>query len=84
MALAQLTADLRKQLTCPICLGKLKKPKQLPCSRVHVFCRECLKRLLVRDGDHQEQAVIRCPLCRRVTPVEGVLPADHTNLLLEV
>ena len=75
---------LADQLTCPICLDNYTSPRVLPC--LHVFCENCLGRLVLRDA---ENLTATCPNCRRETrlPQEGVasLPsAFYINHLFEV
>ena len=73
------------QLNCPICLDTYTDPKQLQCN--HVYCQQCLVRLVVRD--QQGQLSLTCPNCRQVTPVpasgvRGLQPAFRVNQLLEI
>ena len=76
---------VEKQLNCSICLDTYIDPKILQC--FHVFCRQCLVPLGVRD--HQGQLSLTCPTCRQVTPipargVAGLQSAFHINNLLEI
>ena len=76
---------LEEQLNCSICLDTYTDPKLLQC--FHVYCRQCLVPLGVRD--QQGQLSLTCPACRQVTPipdrgVAGLKPAFHINHLLEV
>ena len=81
---------LEEQLCCSICLDTYTDPKLLQC--FHVYCRQCLVPLVVREqdvGDQQGQLTISCPTCRQVTPipdrgVAGLQPAFHINHLLEI
>ena len=73
------------QLDCSICLETYTDPKLLQC--LHVFCRKCLVKLVVRD--QQGQLILTCPICRHDTPVPangtaGLQPAFHINHLLEI
>ena len=73
------------QLDCSICLDTYTDPKLLQC--LHVFCRKCLVKLVVRD--QQGQLILTCPICRQDTPVPangtaGLQPAFHINHLLEI
>ena len=73
------------QLDCSICLGTYTDPKLLQC--LHVFCRKCLVKLVVRD--QQGQLILTCPICRHDTSVPangtaGLQPAFHINHLLEI
>ena len=75
---------LEDQLTCGICLDSYTEPKVLQC--FHVFCKECLERLVVRD--HQGLS-LQCPSCRRSTllpptSVSGLQTAFYLNNLFEV
>ena len=54
---------LEEQLTCAICLDAFKHPKLLQC--FHVFCKDCLQRLVLQD--QQGQLSLRCPTCRKST-----------------
>ena len=76
---------LKEHLNCPICLDAYTDPKQLQCN--HVYCRQCLVPLLVRD--QQGKLGLTCPACRQVTPipdrgVAGLQPAFNINRLLEI
>ena len=78
-------ARVEKQLNCSICLDTYTDPKILQC--FHVFCRQCLVPLGVRD--QQGQLSLTCPTCRQVTPipargVAGLQSAFHINNLLEI
>ena len=73
------------QLDCSICLETYTDPKLLQC--LHVFCRKCLVKLVVRD--QQGQLILTCPICRQDTPTPangtaGLHPAFHINHLLEI
>ena len=75
---------LDDQLTCAICLDTYNNPRLLPC--LHVFCENCLGRLVLRDAAN---LTATCPNCRRETqlPQGGVadLPAAfYINHLFEV
>ena len=75
---------LEEQLQCAICLDTYTDPKLLQC--FHVFCRDCLVRLVVRD--QQGQLSLTCPNCRHATPipangVTGLQSAFQFNHLLE-
>ena len=80
----QALRKLEDQLTCGICLDSYTEPKLLQC--FHVFCKQCLERLVVRD--HQGLS-LQCPSCRRSTllpptSVSGLQTAFHLNNLFEV
>ena len=68
------------------CLDTYTDPKLLQC--FHVFCRQCLVPLVVRD--QQGQLSLTCPTCRQATPIQedrgvaGLQPAFHINRLLEI
>ena len=73
------------QLDCSICLETYTDPKLLQC--LHVFCRKCLVKLVVRD--QQGQLILTCPICRQDTPVSangtaGLQPAFHIIPFLEI
>ena len=75
---------IEEQLQCAICLDTYTDPKLLQC--FHVFCRDCLVRLVVRD--QQGQLSLTCPNCRHAAPipadgVTGLQSAFHINHLLE-
>ena len=77
--------NLQEQLNCSICLDIYTDPKLLQC--FHVFCRQCLVPLGVRD--QQGQLSLTCPTCRQVTPipdrgVSGLQPAFHINNLRQI
>ena len=76
---------LEEQLNCSICLNTYTDPKLLQC--FHVYCRQCLVPLGVRD--QQGQLSLTCPACRQATPipdrgVAGLQSAFHINHLLEI
>ena len=77
--------NLQDQLNCSICLDIYTDPKLLQC--FHVFCRQCLVPLGVRD--QQGQLSLTCPTCRQVTPipdrgVSGLQSAFHINNLRQI
>ena len=77
---------LEDQLTCAICLEAFKHPKLLQC--FHVYCKECLERLVVQD--QQGQVSVRCPTCRRATllppptTVADLQSAFHIHHLFDI
>ena len=78
-------ARVEEHLNCSICLDTYTDPKILQC--FHVFCRQCLVPLGVRD--QQGQLSLTCPTCQQVTPipareVAGLQSAFHINNLLEI
>ena len=76
---------LEDQLNCAICLDTYTDPKLLQC--FHVFCRQCLVKLVVRD--QQGQLSLTCPTCRQATPtptngVADLQSAFCVNNFLEI
>ena len=73
---------LEERLKCAICLDTYTDPKLLQC--FHVFCRDCLVRLVVRD--QQGQLSLTCPNCRQATPIpaNGVTGLQSANDFLEI
>ena len=76
---------VEEQLNCSICLDTYTDPKILQC--FHVFCRQCLVPLGVRD--QQGQLSLTCPTCRQAAPipargVAGLQSAFTINNLLEI
>ena len=53
---------IQDQVTCGICLEPYKQPRLLKC--FHVYCEQCLQRLVKREGQS-----LPCPQCRKVTPL---------------
>ncbi|XP_053578133.1 E3 ubiquitin/ISG15 ligase TRIM25-like [Bombina bombina] len=53
------TADLREELTCPICLSLYTDPVNLSCG--HNFCLGCIESVL---GTQEGSGVYSCPECR--------------------
>ena len=83
--MAECLKRVEEQLNCSICLNTYTDPKILQC--FHVFCRQCLVPLGVRDK--QGQLSLTCPTCRQVTPipargVAGLQSAFHIKNLLEI
>ena len=83
-ATEQALRKLEDQLTCGICLDSYTEPKLLQC--FHVFCKQCLERLIVRD---RQGLSLHCPSCRRSTllpptSVSGLQTAFYLNHLFEV
>ena len=75
---------VKEQLTCGICLDSYKDPRLLQC--FHVFCKDCLERLVVQD--HQGLS-LSCPNCRQSSllppgSVSGLQSAFHINHLFEI
>ena len=73
------------QLDCSVCLETYTDPKLLQC--LHVFCRKCLVKLVVKD--QQGQLILICPICRQDTPVPangtaGLQPAFHIIPFLDI
>ncbi|XP_053578114.1 E3 ubiquitin/ISG15 ligase TRIM25-like [Bombina bombina] len=54
------TADLREELTCPICLSIYTDPVNLSCG--HNFCLGCIESVL---GTQEGSGVYTCPECRK-------------------
>ncbi|XP_061135250.1 RING finger protein 223 [Syngnathus typhle] len=65
--------DQAPDLECWVCYSNFNNvfrcPKMLQCK--HTFCLECLARINVKSA---QPAAIRCPLCRRVTPLPALGP----------
>ena len=83
-ATEQALRKLEDQLTCGICLDSYTEPKLLQC--FHVFCKQCLEQLVVRD---RQGLSLHCPSCRRSTllpptGVSGLQTAFYLNNLFEV
>ena len=61
-------------LTCAVCLSRMKEPKLLPC--LHSYCKACLEGILHRS----KTKTITCPQCRseQAVPQKGVgeFPTD--------
>ena len=65
--------NLKKQLTCSICLDTYSEPKTISC--LHTFCSECLE---THARVNQRQGKFRCPECQ----VEIDLPQGNRFDLL--
>ena len=83
----QALKKVEDQLTCAICLDAYKDPKLLQC--FHVYCQDCLQRLVVQDG--QGKLSLRCPTCRQSTvlpplarDVSDLQSAFHIHHLFEI
>ena len=76
--------ELKREITCPLCLDIFREPKLLSCD--HVYCKSpCLEALLVRSRN----STISCQECRVVTQVtandvNNLRTAFHVNRLKEV
>ena len=57
--LEELCTNLKKQVTCPICLDTYTEPKIISCH--HTFCCECLERHATVS---QRQGKFWCPECQ--------------------
>ncbi|XP_066267557.1 tripartite motif-containing protein 3-like [Branchiostoma lanceolatum] len=72
-ALPNFRTQIRKELSCSICLDLFTRPKALPCG--HTFCQDCLENVAGTGG------TVKCPNCRRQVrlPPQGVagLPDSH-------
>ena len=76
-----LAEQISEELTCPICIHRLKDPKVLPC--LHTFCKECLVAATRGKTD------ATCPKCRESHPlpeggVDKLLTNFPANSLLEL
>ena len=56
-----LLVNLKKQVTCSICLDTYSEPKTISC--LHTFCCECLEK---HARVSQRQGKFRCPECQAV------------------
>ena len=84
VSVAEVLKKLADQLECSICLDSFTDPKLLQC--FHVFCKDCLEPLVVRD---QHGLSLRCPNCRRSTllpanGVSGLQPAFLVHHLFDI
>ena len=59
LELEKLFMNLKKQVTCSICLDTYSEPKMISCR--HTFCCECLER---HARESQRQGKFQCPECR--------------------
>ena len=57
--MASLLKNLKKQVTCPICLDTYTKPKTIAC--LHTFCCACLEKHALAS---QRQGKFLCPECQ--------------------
>eukprot|EP00741_Cyanophora_paradoxa_P015789 tig00020904_g15244.t1 len=70
---------LREFLSCSICLETLVDPRALSCS--HTFCSSCLRGIADSTSDNKQ---IRCPVCRKATPLGGGFVDDLPRNVLVV
>ncbi|XP_068121896.1 E3 ubiquitin/ISG15 ligase TRIM25-like [Hyperolius riggenbachi] len=68
------SADLSKELECPVCLSSYTDPVNLRCG--HNFCRGCIDRVL---DTQEESGVYSCPECRDAYKAR---PALQRNIAL--
>ena len=71
-------------LACSVCLEEYKDPKILNCH--HSFCKLCLNNVPLHY--QREQPLLKCPTCRKPTPlkeggVSGLPPSFLLNSLLD-
>ncbi|XP_062618194.1 uncharacterized protein LOC134279792 [Saccostrea cucullata] len=58
--------DSNENCHCPICLEKVRNPKNLPC--YHTFCESCIQTYISSTAtrtDNETLKSIECPVCRR-------------------
>ena len=84
MAAKEALRKLEDQLMCGICHDSYTEPKLLQC--LHVFCKQCLEQLVVRD---RQGLFLHCPSCRQSTllpstEVSGLQTAFYLNNLFDV
>lgn len=62
---------------CGVCFGHYEDPRLLPC--LHTFCRQCIDKLPVTDGQGQ----VKCPICRAVCllPESGAVSLPYDFLV---
>uniref|UniRef100_A0A8C5PUY7 Uncharacterized protein n=1 Tax=Leptobrachium leishanense TaxID=445787 RepID=A0A8C5PUY7_9ANUR len=65
------SADLRAELTCPICTDIYTDPVTLTCG--HNYCQDCI----TRTWDNQEEREYSCPECRERYRVRPELKRCH-------
>ena len=72
----KMASTIASGLTCTVCLGYFKDPKQLICG--HTFCKACLLSI------YKSKSELTCPICRQNTtvPKQGVSKLP-TNLTLK-
>jgi hypothetical protein len=68
-------ADLKRELTCPICHDCLYQPVSLQCG--HSFCQECLRWWLSQE---HTKNFGKCPTCRRGLTCHGASLSVNTAL----
>ena len=75
--------SLLQEITCNICLRLMEDPRTFPCT--HVYCNECLKRLVQRSQD--TQGCLQCPECRKMIHIPSNdtldLPKDFRTVRLK-
>ena len=75
---------IQEQVTCGVCLEPYKQPRLLKC--FHVFCEQCLQRLVRGGGEGQ---TLQCPQCRQDTQlpagrVPGLQGAFYIHNLFDI
>ena len=75
-AMESLLKNLKKYVTCSICLDTFTEPKTITC--LHTFCCECLKRHALTTQQHGK---FRCPECQAQVDVPGSFDKLPTGFL---
>ena len=82
-ALTDVTAEGHNR--CCVCFGDIAPtdavaPEMVPCHH-KLFCQECLGTLRSASLEHNNERLLRCPLCREVLPTASLPPTQLTRLM---
>ncbi|XP_054436544.1 tripartite motif-containing protein 5-like isoform X2 [Pteronotus mesoamericanus] len=78
---SEILANMKEEVTCPICLGLLREPMSLDCG--HTFCQACItanskEPMVSKEGESS------CPVCRINYQPGSLRPNWHVANIVEI